>query len=591
MKITQIVFGLLLAAGVATAQQYMISTVAGIGTVQGYYGNQGPATQAPLDFPFKVAVDSKGNFYIADYYTYVVRGVSAGTINTVAGNSMPGFQGDGGPGIQGEISFVHGLTTDSKGNLYIADTSNARVRMVDITSGNISTFAGNGTSGYTGDGSKAINASLNFPAGLATDQAGNVYIADYGNSTVRKVDTSGNITTVAGTGTWGYSGDGGPANKAALAHPVALAIDTAGNIYIADPGNLNIRKITTDGNIHTIYSNLDVESIAVDAAGSIYYPNYLNSTIQKILSNGTQFTIAGNGTIGFSGDGGPATAAQLNMPYGVAVDASGNVYVADFANMAIRLLTPVVSSVTAVNAASGVGLAVSPGEIIALYGAALGPQAPATQLPDANGFYGTQLAGTTVSFNGVNAPLIYVSNSQINAIVPYEVAGPAWTTPGMATIQVTYQGQNTASETLPVVATAPAIFTANSSGVGEASVINQDGSVNSASNPARPGTVIAFYLTGEGLTNPGGVDGKTTPLPPAHPPVPQAGISVFLNGQQAQVPYAAEAPGLVAGIMQVDAQIPLNVIQNPSTSPVAVPLVMIVGPAFTQTGVTVYIAP
>jgi uncharacterized protein (TIGR03437 family) len=586
MKSIQIVFGLLLAAGAATAQQYTISTVAGIGTVQGYYGVPGPATQNPLDFPFKVAIDSKGNLFIADYYTYIVREVTAGTINTIAGNTNPGFAGDDGPGFQAQISFVHGLAADTKGNLFIADTSNARVRVVNLSTGNIFTFAGNGTSGYSGDGAKAVNASLNSPAGVVADSAGNVYIADYGNSTVRKVDTSGNITTVAGTGTWGYSGDGGPANKAALAHPVALAVDPAGNIYIADPGNLNIRRITADGNIHTIASNLDAESIAVDAAGSIYYPNYLNSTVQKILSNGTQFTIAGNGTVGFSGDGGAATAAQLNQPYGVAVDSSGNVYVADFANMAIRQLTPAVSTVTAVNAASGVGLAVSPGEIIALYGASLGPQAPAIQHPDSNGFYGTELAGVTVSFNGVNAPLIYVSGSQINAIVPYEVV------PGsMATIQVDYQGQTMATQTLPVVVTAPGIFTADSSGTGEASVINQDGSLNSASNPARPGTVIAFYLTGEGQTNPGGVDGETTPLPPAKPPVPLAGIAVFLNGQQAQVPYAAEAPGLVAGIMQVDAQIPLNVVQNPSTSPIAVPLLMIVGPAFTQTGITVYIAP
>ncbi len=139
------------------------------------------------------------------------------------------------------LVLVHGLTSDPKGNLYIADTSNGRVRVVDATTGNISTFAGNGTPGYSGDGGKASNASLNSPAGLVADKAGNIYISDYGNATVRKVDTSGNITTVAGTGAWGYSGDGGPANKAALAHPVALAIDTAGNIYIADPGNLNVR--------------------------------------------------------------------------------------------------------------------------------------------------------------------------------------------------------------------------------------------------------------------------------------------------------------------------------------------------------------
>jgi uncharacterized protein (TIGR03437 family) len=585
MKSTQIVFGLLLAAGAATAQQYTISTVAGIGTAEGYVGDGGAPGQAQLDFPFKVAVDSKGNLYIADYYTYVVREVSNGVINTIAGDTTPGFLGDGGPGIQGEITFVHGLAADSKGNLYIADTTNARVRMVD-TSGNISTFAGNGTPGYSGDGSKAINAELNSPAGLAVDSADNVYISDYGNSTVRKVDTSGNISTAAGNGTWGYSGDSGPANKALLAHPVALAIDPAGNVYIADPGNTNIREITKDGNIHTIVSNLDAESIAVDAAGSIYYPNYLNSTVQKILSNGTQFTIAGNGTVGFSGDGGPATAAQLNTPYGVAVDSSGNVFVADFANMAIRELTPVVSTVTAVNAASGIGLAISPGEIISLYGAALGPQAAAIQQPDTNGNYGSQLAGTTVSFNGVNAPLTFASGSQINAIVPYEVANA-----GMAAIEVNYQGQSMASETLPVVGTAPGIFTANSSGTGLASVINQDGSVNSASNPARPGSVITFFLTGEGLTNPGGADGKTTPLPPAAPFVPVQTVSVFLNGQQAELTYAAEAPGLVAGIMQIDARVPSNVVENPSTSPIAVPLLAIAGSAFTQTGITVYIAP
>jgi uncharacterized protein (TIGR03437 family) len=575
-----------MAAGAASAQQYTISTVAGIGTVQGYYGNFGPATQAALDYPYKVAVDTKGNFYFVDYYTYVVRQVVAGNISTVAGNSTPGYQGDDGPGTLAELAFVHGLTTDTKGNLYIADTSNFRVRVVNATTGIISTFAGNGTPAYTGDGGKATSASLNSPAGVVADSAGNVYIADYGNSTVRKVDTSGNITTIAGNGTWGYSGDGGPANKALLAHPVALAMDPAGNLFIADPGNTDIREVTTDGNIHTIVANIDAPSIAVDAADSIYYPNYQKSTVQKILANGTQFTIAGNGVPGFSGDGGPATNAQLNMPYGVAVDSSGNVYVADFANQAIRLLTPVASSITVVNAASGVGLSVSPGEIVAIYSTVpLGPTAPAVQQP-VNGFYGTQLAGTTVSINGVNAPLIYTSASQVNAIIPYEVVNA-----GMATVQVNYQGQSVASVTLPVAISTAGIFTANSSGRGEASVINQDGTVNSAANPARPGSVISFYLTGEGQTNPGGIDGKVTPLPPSPAPVPVQSIAVYLNGQLSSTTYAAEAPGLVAGIMQINALIPANVIQNPSSSPVAVPLLMIVLPVFTQPGVTVFIAP
>ncbi|MGA2716202.1 MAG: hypothetical protein ABSG41_24145 [Bryobacteraceae bacterium] len=591
MKSAHIVFGLLLAAGAASAQQYTISTVAGIGTAQGYYGDTGAATAALLDFPFKVAVDSKGNFYIADYYSFIVREVSGGVINTIAGDLTPGFQGDNGPGNQAQIRYVRGLAVDAAGNLYIADTSNNRIRKVSpggtiaAPTGTISTFAGNGTPGYAGDGGTAVNAELNSPAGLAVDSAGNVYIADYGNSTVRKVDTKGNITTVAGTGTWGYSGDGGPASKAMVASPEAVAIDTAGDIYIADSGNTDIREITPDGNIHTIVSNVDAESIAVDAAGSIYFPNYLNSTVQKILSNGTQFTIAGNGTPGFSGDGGPATGAQLNSPYGVALDSSGNVYVADFANMAIRLLTPVSSSISVVNAASGVGLAISPGELVAIYGTGLGPATPASQQV-INGKFGTQLAGTTVTFNGISAPILYTSATQVNAIVPYAMA-----TAAMADVTLNYQGQSFTAAGVPIVASAPGIFTA---GGGQAAAINQDGSVNSMSNPARQGSAVSLYLTGEGLTNPPGVDGQITPLPPAPAIIPLAPFTIYLSGQGAgspTFPGGVEAPGQVAGVMQINVQIPTNLIQTSGTGPVAVPVLINLGTSFTQPGVTIAVAP
>ena len=587
MKSFHIVFGLLLAASAASAQQYTISTVAGIGTAQGYLGDTGPATNALLDFPFKVALDSKGNFYIADYYSFLVRKVSGGIITDIAGDLTPGFQGDNGPGNQAEIKYVHGLAVDAAGNVYIADTSNSRIRMVN-PAGTISTFAGTGTPGYAGDGGTAFNAGLNSPAGLLVDSAGNLYIADYGNSTVRKVDTKGNITTIAGTGTWGYGGDGGPANKATLASPAALAIDTAGDIYIADPGNTNIREITPDGNIHTIVSNVAAESIAVDAAGSIYYPDYLHSTVRKILSNGTQFIIAGNGSAGFSGDGGPATGAQLNSPYGVALDASGRVYVADYANMAIRLLTPVSSSISVVNTASGVGLAISPGEIVAIYGAGLGPVTPVGQQV-VNGKFGTQLAGTTVTFNGINAPLIYTSATQISAIVPYAMA-----TAAMADVTVNYQGQSFTAAAVPVVAAAPGIFT---SGGGQAAAVNQDNTINSLSNPARQGTFVSFYLTGEGQTNPPGVDGKITPLPPAPAIIPLLPFTVYLSGQLTgstglpAVTYGAEAPSLVAGVMQINVRIPANLVQTSGTAPVAVPVLIILGTSFTQPGVTIAVAP
>jgi uncharacterized protein (TIGR03437 family) len=523
-----------------------------------------------------------------------VREVSGGTINTIAGNLIAGFQGDAGPGDQAEIGYVHGLAVDGAGNVYIADTTNGRIRKVvpggtiAAPTGVITTFAGTGTPGYAGDGGLAVNAELYSPAGLAVDSAGNLYIADYGNYTVRKVDTSGNITTIAGTGVWGYSGDGGPANKAMLASPTALAIDTAGDIYIADTDNSNIREITPDGNIHTIVSNVVAGSIAVDAAGSIYYPDNVHSTVQKILTNGTQFTIAGNGTPGFSGDGGPATGAQLNSPYGVALDSSGDVYVADFANMAIRLLTPVGSSITVVNAASGVGLAISPGELVAIYGQGLGPATPASQQA-VNGKFGAQLAGTTVTFNGINAPLLYSSATQVNAIVPYAMAAAT-----MADITVNYQGQSFTAAAVPISASVPAIFT---SGGGQAAAVNQNGTVNSLSNPAQPGSFISLYLTGEGQTNPGGVDGQITPVPPAAPVVPLLPFTVYLSGQVAgstalpAVTYGAEAPSLVAGIMQINVQIPATLVQTTATVPVAVPVSVILNTSFTQPGVTIAVAP
>jgi uncharacterized protein (TIGR03437 family) len=605
MKNLKIIFGLLLAAGAATAQQYNISTIAGIGQVEGYFGDGGPATSGQFAYPLRVTVDSKGNYYVANFLTPVVREVSGGTINTIVGcenpcttTAAPGFMGDGGPAVQAQISVVDGLATDSNLNIYLADTGNGVVRKVtapgSITApaGVISTFAGVApalgtvTHGYSGDGGPATSAELSQPAGVAVDSGGNVYIADYGNSTVRKVDTTGKISTIAGTGVWGYSGDGGPANKAMIGEPTAIAIDPANNIFIYDSSNSNIREITTDGNIHTLVSNVSANAIAVDAADTIYFADSNSHTVRKILADGTQYVIAGiPGSPGFSGDGGPGLLAQLNQPNGVALDASGNVYVADSQNQVIRLLTPVSSSISVVNAASGNGVSIAPGEIVAIYGAGgLGPSTLAIAQPQSNGYYGTQVAGTTVSFNGTNAPLIYTSSTQVAAIVPYSMPiGSA------ANVSVVYQGQTfSTNSAIPITGSIPGVFTADASGKGQAAAVNQDGSINSSTSPAPEGSVVSFYVTGEGQTSPAGVDGKPATAPY---PSPVLQVTVTLNGQYVPVQYAGGAPGEVAGLMQVNVQIPANLVYPfPAGGPVNVYAVVQVGNVASQASVTISVS-
>jgi uncharacterized protein (TIGR03437 family) len=587
MKKLNTALGLLVVVVTARAQQYTVTTIAGIPQVQGWYGDTGPATSGQLDFPFRVAVDSKGNYYIDDYLTPVLREVTAvdGNINTIAGSGTFGFQGDGDAAIQAFISDIHAIAVDSSLNVYLADTHNGRVRKV-TTDGKIFTIAGNGTIGYAGDGAAATNAALSQPSGLAVDSTGNVYIADFGNSTIRKIDSKGNISTVAGTGVWGYSGDGGSAAKAQLAAPYSLAIDGSGNLYVADIGNTNIRKITTDGNIQTIVSNVTVNSLAIDSAGNIYYPDAINHRIQKILPSGAQSTIAGTGRAGYSGDGGSALNAQFNQPYGIAVDASGKVYVADSGNQIIRLLTPVASGISVVNAASSVGGTISPGEIVTIYGTGLGPATGVSASPDANGNYNTQpLAGTTVSFGGLNGVVLYSSATQVSAIVPYGVSVAVGYN---ADVTVTYQGQSYTQPAISVAASAPGIFTTNAAGFGQAAVVNQNGTINSATNPAKLGSIISVYLTGEGQTNPGGVDGKAAVQPL---PQPQLQLTATLASQQVGVTYGGGAPGFVAGLMQMNLQIPANLVQTFAAGPVAVPLVIFVGYSPSQTNVVVNVAP
>ncbi len=329
-----------------------INTIAGTGT-SGFGGDGGPAITARLDWPIGVTVDAAGNLYIPDRNNHRVRKVDTeGIITTIAGTGVGGYSGDGGPAADAQLYLPWGVAVNAAGIIYIADFSNHRVRKVD-TEGIITTIVGTGVGGYSGDGGPATDAQIDGPFEVAMDAANNIYIADRHNHCIRKVDTSGVISTVAGNGVAGYSGDGGPAANAQLNGPFGLAMDAAGDIYIADYYNHRIRKVNTSGVISTVAGNgvggysgdgrsaTDAQlhlpyRVAVDAVGNIYIADYNNRRIRKVDTSGVISTVAGNGVLGYSGDGGPSVDAQLSGPVGVAVDAAGNLYIADLWNDCIR---------------------------------------------------------------------------------------------------------------------------------------------------------------------------------------------------------------------------------------------------------------
>jgi sugar lactone lactonase YvrE len=306
-----------------------------------------------LDRPYGIAVDNTGALYVADHNNHRVRKITTdGRISTVAGTGVAGFEGDDGPAVSAQLNHPREVAVDSAGNLYIADADNHRVRKVGVD-GMISTVVGTGTADFSGDDGPAIAAQLNRPFGVAVDSTGVLYVTDVDNHRVRKVTTDGKISTVAGTGVAGFEGDDGPAVSAQLNRPYGVVVDGAGTLYVADSNNYRVRKITTDGKISTVAGTDTADfdgdgglgtaarlnmplGVVMDSTGTLYISDYHNHRVRKVGADGKISTVAGTGTVGSDGDGGPAVSAQLNHPLGLAVDCVDALYIAEFDSHRVR---------------------------------------------------------------------------------------------------------------------------------------------------------------------------------------------------------------------------------------------------------------
>ena len=584
-----------------TAPTYVVTTIAGNNTTgAGYSGDGAAATAAQLDGPSSVWLDSSGNIYVADQFNNVVRKFTInGNISTIAGQyGYAGYAGDTAAATAAQLYNPTTVIVDSKGNIYIADTHNSVVRMV-APGGTISTIAGNNGdgAGFSGDNPVATDAQLNKPAGLAVDSAGNLYISDNGNSRIRKV-SSGALTTIAGSAFPGYSGDGGPATSAHLQSPVGLAIDAQGSLYIADAETHSIRKIA-NGVITTVagnYTNYPLNSgfsgdgqqatraqlrsprgVAVDSCGNLYIADTLNNRIRMVMTNGVISTIAGSGNPGlpgYGGDGGPATSAQFYAPSGVAVDATGKVYVADTDNSVVRMLTPgaplTCTAGAAPSIASGgvIGASdfgafptVAQGGWIEIYGSNLAADTRQWTTTDFTGINAPiSLDRTTVTIGGESAFISYISSKQVNAQVPFNVGtGPLPLTVGTAT-------GTSATYTVNVALSQPGLYAPASFNVGGKQYVAAtltDGVTFIAppgvipghtSRQAKPGEIITMYGVGFGPVS--------TNIPAGQIVQQQNNLSLplsmFFAGSSAQLLYDGLAPQAI-GLYQFNVVVPTNI--------------------------------
>jgi uncharacterized protein (TIGR03437 family) len=536
--------------GAATAQQYTISTVAGSGAA-GFLDGAALAG-AQFNLPGGLAVDSSGKIYVADSANHRIRLISGGSVTTVAGNGNGTYAGDTGAATSASLYSPAAVAVDKSGNLYIADTGNHVIRKV--SGGNISTIAGYpSTAGYQGDGGLAVGALLYSPSGVALDSSGNVYLSDSGNNLIRKIDSSGNITAVFGTK--------GTAN--ALSNPTGIAIDSSGAIYVSDTNNHRVvkwanSKLTIiagitgsggyagDGGPGAKAKLFYPRGVAVDPAGNVYIADSLNNRIRKVTTDGNIATIAGNGKASFSGDGGPAASAALNNPRGVAVDGQGNIDIADSGNQLIRMLQPAatappqVSDGGVTNAAS-YAHQISPGALATVWGQNFGTATATNSAPWSTGF-----GGLTVTVNGTAAPIYFISPGQINFQVPWE------TPTGTAQVGITLNGGASNTISVPVVTAGPGLFFSGAAAIAQ-NAQTPDYLLNGPSNPAAVGTTIVAYLTGSGPVSPAVGTGAITPDTTLVKATSSA--SAKIGSADAQVQFTGLTPNFI-GLVQMNIVVP-----------------------------------
>jgi uncharacterized protein (TIGR03437 family) len=587
--------GCALSAFGQTPPSFTITNFAGNGT-SGFSGDGSAATSAQLFLPFSVAV-SGSKVYIVDQANQRIRLVNGGTISTVAGSGTAGNSGDAAAALKANLNQPAGVVADSTGLFYVSDTVSAEVRKV-TTDGNINQFAGvANTQGFSGDAAAANLATLNHPSALLLDSAGNLLILDSFNGRIRKVTTDLNIATLAGNGNVGFAGDGAAATSATFNYPEAMAIDAAGNVFVADSSNHRIRKITTDGNVTTVVgSGLSGYSgdggpataarlnhprgVAVDSAGNIYIADTYNHVI-RMVTGGKIYTIAGTGVKGYAGDGGPSAVAQLSFPSGVAVSGS-TIYVTDSQNHVVRLLTPttgapsISSGGVATAGAYGASTAVAPGSWIEIFGSSL---SATTRSWTSTDFLGntapTSLDGVSVVIGGQNAFVSYISPNQVNAQIPSTVgAGPQQ-------VFVANSTGATAPVGLTVNSTQPGLLAPASFRIGSqqyVAAVLADGTYVAptgkipgiTSRPAKPGETIVLYGVGFGPVAPVSHAGQITQLLNGL----QQPVRIQFGGTPAPEPYAYQGlvPGQV-GLYQFNVVVP-NIAANS-----AVPLTMTQGGA------------